>query len=66
MTTLYEAGDAIHGDQVICMYRKIKKSRLIQKIKTHKGSMVTLVGSVHCVIDHPIAIVTPDLTTSKS
>ena len=66
MVTLYEPGDAIYGEQVVCTCRKIKKPELIQRTKTHKGSRVTLIGGVRCVIEHKFMMTTPDPTTPRS
>ena len=66
MITLYELGDAIYGERVICMCRKIKKSELIPRTKTHRGSRVTLTGGVNCVIERTFKMKIPDPATPQS
>lgn len=60
----YEAGDAIDGIRVICECRKMecrdmKKAQVIQKTRTHRGSMVRLEGGVLCVIERGFKATSP-------
>ena len=66
MTTLYKPGDAIRGERVICTCRKAKDPELIRLTNAHRGSRVTLIRDVYCMIEREFMMTTPNSTTPQS
>ena len=51
MTTYYEKGDAIQGDKIVGIARKINKPKVVVRTGSHKSIQITLEENAFCVID---------------
>ena len=53
-TTLFDTGDAIRGDRILIIARRISPSRVINQSGRHRAVTVTARDNAHCVIQVPL------------
>ncbi len=56
MTVLYEKGDRVEGERIVCTCRQISKTRLIRRTDSHRGLQIILKGGASCRIEKPLMI----------
>lgn len=55
-TTLFEAGDAIHGAKVLIRARRLSKVRVVMGSHRHQTQEIMAYDSVHCTIEQPLVV----------
>ena len=53
MTDLFEFGDSIEGERIVCTYKKKINEELIRRTNDHRGTQSTI-KDAYCVITKPI------------
>ena len=53
-TTLFEEGDAIRGDRVMIIARRVSSPRVVNQSGRHNANKVIARDNVYCVIQVPL------------
>ena len=54
MATLFEVGDAVRGDRILIVARRISPQRVINQSARHRAVTVTARENARCVIEMPL------------
>lgn len=53
-TTLFDEGDALRGDRILIIARRISRYEVINQSGRHRAIAVTARDNAHCVIQMPL------------
>ena len=53
-TTLFDTGDALRGDRILIIARRISSAKVINQSGRHRAVTVTARDNAHCVIQVPL------------
>ena len=50
-TTLFDTGDALRGDRILVVARRVSPSRVVNQSGRHRAATVTARDSAYCLIE---------------